>query len=473
MAASSTPTKVFNDPVHGHIELHPLLVRIIDTPQFQRLRYIKQLGGTYYVYPGACHNRFEHSIGVAHLAGCLVQELRKRQPELEISDEDVLCVQIAGLCHDLGHGPFSHLFDGMFMPKADPDKKFKHEDMSAKMLDHLIRSNKGLEDDVLMDEIIKKYHLDPENDLAFIREMITGVPEGEANAKWPYKGRGEKKRFLYQIVSNKESGIDVDKMDYFARDCLHLGMQNNFDHKRFLAFTRVCNTAADGTAEEWQICVRDKEVWNMYDLFYTRFSLHQRAYQHRVGNVIEIMITDALLKADWNRSISGSVDKVEDYTKLTDNIYQEILHSKKTKNAEARKILERIESRDLYELVGQTKPTAEQDKWIKMGNHEEEIANSTDIVNMDYGKKGENPVENVWFYRKNNNRKAVKISKDEVSCILPEKFKQQIIRVYCTKYKSWRAARRCFEKWCVKKRLMYQTTEETTEETMEETTGGI
>ena len=55
--------QVFNDPIHGHIELHPLMVKIIDTPQFQRLRYIKQLGGCYWVFPGAAHNRFEHSIG--------------------------------------------------------------------------------------------------------------------------------------------------------------------------------------------------------------------------------------------------------------------------------------------------------------------------------------------------------------------------------------------------------------------------
>ena len=56
-------TQVFNDPIHGHIELHPLFVSIIDTPQFQRLRYIKQLGGCYYVFPGGCHHRFEHSLG--------------------------------------------------------------------------------------------------------------------------------------------------------------------------------------------------------------------------------------------------------------------------------------------------------------------------------------------------------------------------------------------------------------------------
>uniref|UniRef100_A0A3Q3LY55 HD domain-containing protein n=1 Tax=Mastacembelus armatus TaxID=205130 RepID=A0A3Q3LY55_9TELE len=116
---------VFNDPIHGHIELHPLLIKIIDTPQFQRLRNIRQLGGAYFVYPGASHNRFEHSLGVAYLAGELVDALSRRQPELQISPRDILCVQIAGLCHDLGHGPFSHLFDGKFIPKARPGVNWK------------------------------------------------------------------------------------------------------------------------------------------------------------------------------------------------------------------------------------------------------------------------------------------------------------------------------------------------------------
>uniref|UniRef100_A0A3B3R3H6 HD domain-containing protein n=1 Tax=Paramormyrops kingsleyae TaxID=1676925 RepID=A0A3B3R3H6_9TELE len=118
-------SKVFNDSIHGHIWLHPLLVRIINTLQFNRLRNLKQLGGTYFVYPGASHNRFEHSIGVAHLAGRLVRALRKQQPELGISPRDELCVQIAGLCHDLGHGPFSHMFDDMFIKKLRPELEWK------------------------------------------------------------------------------------------------------------------------------------------------------------------------------------------------------------------------------------------------------------------------------------------------------------------------------------------------------------
>ncbi|XP_016118316.1 deoxynucleoside triphosphate triphosphohydrolase SAMHD1-like [Sinocyclocheilus grahami] len=99
---SKEQIKIFNDPIHGHIELHPLLVKITDTPQFQRLRRIKQLGGTYLVYPGASHNRFEHSLGVAYLSGRLVKVLHDNQPELKITKQDFLCVQITGLCHDLG-----------------------------------------------------------------------------------------------------------------------------------------------------------------------------------------------------------------------------------------------------------------------------------------------------------------------------------------------------------------------------------
>uniref|UniRef100_A0A7N4P724 SAM domain-containing protein n=1 Tax=Sarcophilus harrisii TaxID=9305 RepID=A0A7N4P724_SARHA len=96
--------KIFNDPVHGHIEFHPLLIRIIDTPQFQRLRYIKQMGGAYYVFPGGSHNRFEHCLGVGYLAGCLVRALREKQPELQITERDMLCVQIASLSRS-SHGP--------------------------------------------------------------------------------------------------------------------------------------------------------------------------------------------------------------------------------------------------------------------------------------------------------------------------------------------------------------------------------
>lgn len=118
-----------------------LCCRIIDTPHYQRLRDISQLGGVYYVFTGASSNRFEHCIGVSHLAKTFVEKIRLEQPELDISDADVLCVEIAGLCHDLGHGPFSHLYDGRFLSAFNDYPHFAHEHASIGILDLLIEEN--------------------------------------------------------------------------------------------------------------------------------------------------------------------------------------------------------------------------------------------------------------------------------------------------------------------------------------------
>uniref|UniRef100_A0AAZ1XD60 HD/PDEase domain-containing protein n=1 Tax=Oreochromis aureus TaxID=47969 RepID=A0AAZ1XD60_OREAU len=420
--------KVFNDPIHGHIELHPLLVKIIDTPQFQRLRKIKQLGGGYYVFPGASHNRFEHSVGVGHLAGELVKALRAKQlEELEqepsmdslINDRDVLCVQIAGLCHDLGksYTRFSVLH---------------HEDASIFMFDHLV-------DDNNLKPVMNKCGLitegDNENDLVFIKEMIKGSlknssPQNE-DYSWKKLGRNNEKSFLYEIVANKQNGIDVDKFDYFARDCHHLGIQNNFDHRRFIVFARVCNV--DG---QLHICSRDKEMANLYDMFHTRNSLHRRAYQHRVKMAVEIMIKDALLKADQDPhfqikssegktcSLSAAKKHKEAYTKLTGRGFV---------CGEAAQIIQRIMCRDLYQLVGEIK-----------------------VAKFDYGKKNEDPISNyTYFYSKFNPTIGFKIKPEEVSSLLPECFSEKHIRVYWKRRndKHLEDAKKCFE--AVKKVLLF------------------
>ena len=103
--------KTINDRVHGQINIHGLLVAVMDTAEFQRLDRIKQVGGCTYVYPSATHSRKEHSLGVAWLAGMMVNHLAAQDPDLNITPCDVLCVQLAGLVHDLGHGPFSHMFE--------------------------------------------------------------------------------------------------------------------------------------------------------------------------------------------------------------------------------------------------------------------------------------------------------------------------------------------------------------------------
>ncbi|XP_054651195.1 deoxynucleoside triphosphate triphosphohydrolase SAMHD1 isoform X1 [Dunckerocampus dactyliophorus] len=461
--------KVFNDPIHGHVELHPLLVKIIDTPQFQRLRNIKQLGGTYFVFPGASHNRFEHSIGVGYLAGQLVKALNERQPELLITHRDILCVQIAGLCHDLGHGPFSHMFDAKFIPKARPDITWKHEKASIDMFDHLVNSNN-------LKPLMEQHGLCLPEDLDFIKELFAGpltTNPGQVE-NWAYKGRPKDKSFLYEIVANKRNGIDMDKWDYFARDCYHLGIQNNSDYRRFLKFVRVCEE--DG---QKLICTRDKEVGNLYEMFHTRNCLHKRAYQHRVGNIIETMINEAFLKADKHIQIPGSggkmftlstaIDDMEAYTKLTDHVFEQILHSSTSELAEARQILQNILLRRLYRFVGQTqseKPLEVTQK--RIDEWERALPNSVpltgplgvtlqpedfvvSVIHMDYGMKNENPIDNMRFYCKTDPTKAIQISKEQVSRLLPECFAEQLIRVYYKKAddKCLHAARKHFVQWCI------------------------
>ncbi|XP_028427155.1 deoxynucleoside triphosphate triphosphohydrolase SAMHD1-like [Perca flavescens] len=264
------------------------------------------------------------------------------------------------------HGPFSHLYDQMFIPKVQPENEWKHEDNSVKMFHHLVESNnKKLEL-----EMKNKENGLTDDDLNFIKKLIEGLKD-PTEVQWSKIGRTEDKFFLFEIVANKTNGIDVDKFDYFARDCYHLGMKNNFDHLRFIQFARVIKVKKDGLNH---ICSRDKEVGNLYDMFYTRNCLHRRAYQHKVNKIIEYMIAEAFVKADEHIKIKGSrgkeftlstaIDDMEAYTKLTDHVFEQILeldeakvpNSSSADLAEARKILERIISRDHYRFLGETKP---------------------------------------------------------------------------------------------------------------------
>ncbi|XP_072520764.1 deoxynucleoside triphosphate triphosphohydrolase SAMHD1-like [Salminus brasiliensis] len=440
---ASPEWKVFYDPVHGHIEMHPLLVTIIDTPQFQRLRNIKQLGGGYYVFPGASHNRFEHSIGVAHLAGKLVQGLRTRQ-SLDITDTDELCVKIAGLCHDLGHGPFSHVFE-VFMKELNPSSEWKHEEASVRMFEYLAEVN-GIS------HVMRKDYGFQDQDFQFINELIYGPnPPGSKNLgdshSWPYEGRPREKSYLYQIVANHTTGIDVDKMDYFSRDCHHLGIKCNFSHERYLVFARVCNDKIHGA----QICMRDKEAMNMYELFHIRSLLHHTIYHHRVTKAVENMIVDALIAAenhfrlgDKNLTISAAVNDPSTYMNLTDVILQQILHSSGTELSTARRITERIFNRNFYKFIGgktfepddvKLLDNAEKWKaklrvWIEhvqkeaSGQQPPFTADEFKVmpIKINYGMKNKNPIESLGFYKKDDPHEPIQLSKDEVSYLLPGKF---------------------------------------------------
>eukprot|EP01038_Epipyxis_sp_PR26KG_P010069 gene10069-13529_t len=358
----------FNDPIYGVIEMDALCMAIIDTKEFQRLHHLKQNGTCDYVFRGGHHTRFEHSLGVAHLAEKIALGLSQSQPNLKITTEDIKCVKVAGLCHDLGHGPFSHVYDGVFLKAAYPngikrnDERiiWRHEDGSIRMLKH----------------IIEKHCIDlslfglSEIDQLFIEEIIGGVEESKR------QGRERNKFYLYDIVNNIRSGLDVDKLDYFQRDARYT---NTAIPKvdRFLSLGRVMHAEKLNANDEFypiMICYPDKLATEAMELFRVRFKMHQEVYTHKTVKKIEFMITDALILADPFVTIRGSKNKdfpdgnyrmsecifdMEALSNLDDRVLSLIQNSYDPCLKPAQDIFEKIATRNLYEYLGRNPYTLE------------------------------------------------------------------------------------------------------------------
>src|ERR1041384_3145404 len=181
------------DPVHRYIRFSEVEKDLIDTAIFQRLRRIRQLAGAHLVYPGAQHSRFEHSLGTMHVAGYAGETLLTKG---YLDDEDkVQKLRLAALLHDVGHGPFSHLFEEVLELK----RKISHEDIGKQMI-----SGSTLSD------ILKKHGYNPSD--------ICRLSFGESKIK-----------FLNEIIAG---GLSADLMDYLSRDGLFTGVEyGKIDHR--------------------------------------------------------------------------------------------------------------------------------------------------------------------------------------------------------------------------------------------------
>ncbi|KAI0002899.1 hypothetical protein BJV74DRAFT_813935 [Russula compacta] len=432
-----------SDNIHGYVTMGPHVWSIVDTKHFQRLRHIKQLGVSYYVWPGASHNRFEHSLGVAYLARQMVVHLKDAQPELGITDRDVKCVELAGLCHDLGHGPWSHVWDGIYIPSAlkagflPKHRNWQHEDASEMMLD----------------DMMKEYNFDhPRQDVEFIKALIAG----------DWTRCSNEKPFLFEIVANKRNGIDVDKFDYIARDTRAIGDNQN------LALTRLINSAR---VIENQICYSSKDANQVYELCYTRFSLHKRIYNHKTAKAIENMLVDAMLAAEPHLKIASHIGDPKRYLGLTDDIRTEIQRSQAPELLEAQRILERIQNRDLYRcvdykvfdwehrelleesitaagIVAEAKRACSARVGQPASGLDPEIDNEVDVITLEdisdltpdkvivtfstmhYGMKDKNPLEFVKFYPKNRPNECFHARRGDLSLLMPKQFGEILLRVY-------------------------------------------
>ena len=459
--------KVFHDKVHDQIRLPGALVAVIDTPEFQRLRNLHQLGGTQFLFPGANNTRFEHSLGVAHLAMKFVDQLKQMHaafgPPLDITDADVLCVGLAGLCHDLGHGPLSHMFEDFVNKHRSMrnEPHWHHETASIELFDYLIAKN----------ELHMSVFGLAEHDLTFVKLLINGLAPG---APWPGEAirRPPSKRFLFEIVANKRNGIDVDKLDYFLRDSLSC-----YGRLPDVLIERVftCARAIEDEKGEFQICYEEKVALTLGDLFYLRAKLHKFVYQHRVTKVVDDMTLQALSAAndhffihtaDGKRfKLHETVTNMEAYAKTGDWIVGAITASVTPELEAARKIFTNIAKRSLYKMVGfveyRAKPPQEvaASIWNQLSFDEQQLLQSPDAIcvlqsKIVYGSSGDkqagqDPIRSVRFYNpKRSLNESTQLSEHRVSKLFsPRDYSEQMLLVFSRDPNNARTVIEGYERW--------------------------
>ncbi|GFQ05927.1 deoxynucleoside triphosphate triphosphohydrolase samhd1 homolog [Phtheirospermum japonicum] len=407
-----------------------LSLKFVDTEQFQRLRDLKQLGEfgnfafydfaiqvwqfrillqmpnevkfclSYMVYPGAVHSRFEHSVGVYWLASEAINRLKNYQGlELGIDGFDTQTVKLAGLLHDFGHGPFSHMFEREFLPRVLPDMKWSHEEMSLKMIDYVVDEH--------------SIDIDP-NGLKKVKELIIASESGTSRSS-------NEKLFLYDIVANGRNGIDVDKFDYIVRDSRACGLGINFQFQRVLETMRVIDD---------EICYRAKEYLTIHKLFATRADLHRTVYMHAKVKGIELMLVDAMTKANDVLHISSYIDEPAQYWKYCNEFSVPKENLEHFKN---------VTPQDIICSQSSSHPTL----------HEEDIAVSN--VKIDLSRGRNNPLQSISFFKDYDSNEKFTINDARVSHLLPTSYQDMIVRVYSKKPNLVEAVSEAFENFQMKK----------------------
>jgi len=235
--------KIFNDPVYGFVSVpRGILLDLIDHPYFQRLRRIRQLGLTPYVYPGALHTRFHHALGALHLMQQAIETLR--QKGTPITDEEAEAACIAILLHDIGHGPFSHALEHTLI-------ELHHEDISSLFMQELNVEFKGR-----LDLAIRIF-----------RDTYD-------------------KKFLHQLVSGQ---LDMDRMDYLNRDSFFTGVSEGV-----IGYDRIIKMLAviDG-----QLVVEEKGIYSIEKFLMARRLMYWQVYLHKTGVAAEKMLIHTLKRA--------------------------------------------------------------------------------------------------------------------------------------------------------------------------------
>ena len=238
--------KIFNDPVYGFITIpNDLIFDIIEHPWFQRLRRIRQLGLTDFIYPGALHTRFHHALGAMHLMGLTLDTLRSKG--YEISDKEVEAAKIAILLHDIGHGPFSHVLESTLLVNTP------HEKLSLLILSELNKKFNGALD--LAEKIFQNKY---------------------------------KRKFLHQLVSSQ---LDIDRLDYLQRDCFFTGVsEGTIGADRLIKMLEI---------HDDQLVVEEKGIYSIENFLTARRLMYWQVYLHKTTVSAEKMMIQTIRRAKY------------------------------------------------------------------------------------------------------------------------------------------------------------------------------
>lgn len=242
--------KIINDPVHGFIKLPTdFIFDLLEHPYLQRLRRIKQLGLTSFVYPGATHTRFQHALGAVHLMSLAIESIR--QKNTSITDEEAEAVTAAILLHDIGHGPFSHALEESLIAGLT------HEDLSIMLMDNLNREFGGR--------------------LSMALDIFNN---------------NYAKKFLHQLVSSQ---LDMDRMDYLMRDSFFAGVaEGTIGTERIIKMLDVVND---------ELVVEAKGIYSIEKFLIARRLMYWQVYFHKTVIAAENLLVRVLQHA---RELAGA-----------------------------------------------------------------------------------------------------------------------------------------------------------------------
>ena len=265
------------DPVHGYVYISGEERDIVDSYPMQRLRRLRQLAGSEYVYPGANHTRFEHCVGVMYLAGKVLEN-----PHISslVTDEEVDMCRIAALLHDVGHGPFSHVFEQLLIKELEKT----HEDITSWIVE---KSEVG--------DKLSRMGYKPQE----VGKLAVGKLHKPSTA------------FIDQIIS---SGIDVDKQDFIVRGTYHTGAEYGF-----IDVFRLIH-ALDVLGENLAVELGALSALEVFMI--ARIESFKSIYFHRVGRAAQIMLANAMEKANDELGLTsfktpGEYLALDDYTVWT------------------------------------------------------------------------------------------------------------------------------------------------------------